>query len=162
MPGTPATAIHSHGCRLYYGSYNATNPAAAPADGVLANYTEIGNVISMNGVPMTRNAVNVSHLDSEDRADEYIPGRTKPGEITAQVNLSAARYATIFGLHSDTVNVGNDHNRYKFLIWIPYGNGLFVVARGFLSGHPVTVPDDDRVTLDVTITLSGRPARVSL
>lgn len=162
MAGTPATAIHSHGCQLYYGSYNATAPAAAPVDGVLGNFTNVGNVISMNGVPMTRNAVNVSHLDSEDRADEYFPGRTKPGEITAQVNMSAARYAQLFALISDTVNVANDQNRYKWAVWIPHGNGMFVVARGFLGALPFAVPDDDRVTVDLTITLSGKPVKVTL
>jgi hypothetical protein len=156
-----SNANHSHGSRLYKGAYNATNPSAAPPGGAAA-FTEIAEVISINGVPMTRASTNISHLASDNRASEAIPGRLNADTLTAQLNLTKVQYAALYAMIDDNPSSSNDQNRYKFLVWIPNGSGLYLVVKGFIQSFPFSVPDDDRVTLDVTFGLSGKPTIVSL
>jgi hypothetical protein len=115
----------------------------------------------MNGVPLTRPATNVSHLASDERASEFIPGRLDGGELTAQLNLTKAQYEMLWGMINDNPSVSNDQNRYKFLVWIPNGSGLYLVFKGFITSMPFTIPDDDRVTIDVTFKISGKPTGIS-
>jgi hypothetical protein len=154
-----SAGAHSYGAALYYGSYIATNPTTAPPGGFGA-FTEIGEVISMNGAPMTRPATKLTHLKSDNRAHEKIPGLLDGGQLTVQLNLTKARMAQLHAtLFNETVNSGNDHNRFKFVVHVE-GMGALCV-KGFLGQFPVTIPEDDRVTIDLTIEISGKPAWVS-
>lgn len=152
---------HSYGSKLYYGAYAAAVPSAAPPGG-FSSYAELGEVISIAGGGLTRPAVRLTHLSSDDRAHEKIPGILDSGQVTAQMNMTRASYFVLAGLVSSTVHSSNDHNRYRFLIWIPIGAGFIFAFKGFVAGLPLTIPDDDRVTIDVTLEIHGAPTVVSL
>lgn len=153
-----STGSHSYNTALWVGSYVATNPSAVPPGGFGA-FTEIAEVISLNGVPMTRPATKLTHLKSDNRAHEKIPGILDGGQLTVQLNYARARHTQVLALISDTVNSGNDHNRYKFVIYLPDSAAL--VVKGFVASMPTTAPEDDRITMDVTIEISGKPQFVS-
>lgn len=152
-----STGSHSFNSALYVGSYVATNPTAVPPGGFGA-FTEIAEVISMNGVPMTRPPTKLTHLKSDDRAHEKIPAILDGGQVTLKLNFSRARHAQLAGLITDPT-AGNNNGRYKFLVYVP--DSYMMVVKGFLSSFPTDIPDDDRITIDVTIEVSGKPVFVA-
>lgn len=114
------------------------------ADTSGGTYTAIAEVIDIKKGLMV-DKTKVSHLTSPSYRHEYIPaGLTDPGEVSFTANFTKAQYATIYGYFRTT----------KYWKITTPDNSVWAFA-GFWSKLDVTVPDNDRVTVDVTIACTG-------
>ncbi len=130
-------------------------PPAVEAD--LASWTNIGEVLSINGAPLTATVTKLTHLASPDKAQEKIAGFTDGGQLTMKLNLTPAGYAHIFALYQGTGSGRLNSNFMGFVLFPDWG-GVYVEV--FIQQMPFDVPEDDKITIDVTFEISGRPAPV--
>jgi hypothetical protein len=141
---------HSYGAKLYYANYGTSNPV-----GATTGFTELAEVISMSGLPMSAGVTRLTHLNSPDKAHEKIPGITDAGQITFRCNSHEDLLGILFGLLPDGTAATPGHGRYQWLVQFPNGSQWYCTA--FVQGMPFEVPEDDRVTVEVALEVSGRP-----
>jgi hypothetical protein len=124
------------------------------------DWSLIGQVISLNGIPYTQTVVELTNLTSDGFAKEKIPGFSDGGQLNFRTNYSLLGLESLYNLIPPAgVGVGfrtaPSWGRFTFCVQFPdVGQWLF---RGFMQGIPFTVPEDDRITIDSTIEISGEP-----
>ncbi len=131
-----STAKHSCGTKLYYAD-------APPAP---QNWVQIAKVIDINAGNRNVTVTEVPHLESPNCANEKIPGRFDGGDVTWTLNFTPTQAAVIDGLIQNYI-----------MIRIEYPGGSTLDCEGFLSQIGDSIPDNDRITQDVTFAVSGRP-----
>lgn len=114
--------------------------------------TSIGEVISITGPNIAPSSVKTTHLASTNAADEFTPGFADPGTVSTRLNMIKADLNTIYGFYRTLkgcmVMFGDGAStstgsRWTFnAFWTELGN---------------EVPENDRVTTDVTWKISGKP-----
>ena len=111
-------------------------------------FTDIAEINSITGPGMTRDTIDVTSLDSTGGYREFITGFRNPGTVTLAMNFTRATYDVMFAdFEGDTaVNYeilldDDDHTSFEF--------------EGLVTELPLTIPPDDKVTVDVTIQISG-------
>ena len=105
----------------------------------------IGEVITM-GTSASRDAVDVSSMDSANQYRQFIAGMQDAGEITAEINYVAAEVNVLeTALETEAAET--------WTITFPDTNTY--VASGILTGLDLGVPFDDKVTASITIKLTG-------
>lgn len=134
-----SAAQHSYGATL---SYSATSGGS---------YTALGEVLSISTNPSV-GTTRVTHLTSDNAAHEYIAALFDGGELTLTTNFLKADYNTLYNTIGARV-------RYYWKVTTPDGSTF--VAYGFWTNIPLTVPDDDRITVNLTIKVSGKPTFTS-
>lgn len=155
-----ANAMHGYDSTLWWGLDSAANPAGLdPAD---EGYTQLAEIISMNGVAGSNTVVEVTHLSSDDFAKEKIPGFKDGGQVSFRFNYSKAVFDALNAIVPQPDRVAGagaagtgGWGRMRFVMQLPDGGQWWF--RGFLQGHPFTVPEDDRVTVEATVEISGFP-----
>jgi len=110
------------------------------------NWLELGWVIDMNVDGITVTATEVSHLRSQFCAKEFLPGKLDGGTLTLNTNFVATQYVILNALLQ---------NYKAFRIITP--NISTMTFEGFITSLGVAIPDDDRITVPITIKVSGRP-----
>ncbi len=145
---------HSYGVQLFMAVLDHA-PPAVEAD--LSGWTNIGEVISLNGVPMSVTITQLTHLASPNKAKEKIAGFTDGGQLSAKMNMSAAQYALLNARRQGTGSGRANSNFMGFVLFPDWGGSYLELI---LQQMPFDVPDDDRITIDVTFEISGLPAVV--
>lgn len=145
---------HSYGCTLYYAALDTANPSAPPTG---PTWTAVGEVRSINGVPMTATVTRLTNLASPNKAHEKIAGFTDGGQVSFKLNVSAATLAQIFARTQGTGSNRANSNQ-NYIIYLPSWGHLYFEA--FLSGHPIDIPEDGEITSDATLEISGLPVLV--
>lgn len=152
-----SAGTHSFNTRLFFAPFATANPIGA--DPVGAGFTAIAEVISLNGVPMNSSVTELTHLQSDDRAKEKIPGLMDGGQCAFKANFTDAGMDVLAGIVNGNLPAATvatpDWGRHAFLVQFPSGAQWFF--RGFFQGLPFDVPEDNRVTVDVTVEITGRP-----
>jgi hypothetical protein len=111
------------------------------------NAVTLTEVVSVSSPQMTIGATEFTHLASDNNAREFKAGLVDSGEITFTLNYVEAMTATLYTL---AVAGTTKYWKVKFSDlshWICAG---FITALGNPSGG-----EDERVTLDVTVKLTG-------
>lgn len=129
-----STGIHGHGSSLAGGTVG-----------------DVGSIISMSIDGMTRDAIDISTMDSDSKFREFISGMADAGEITVEVNYNGADGATANDL-STAYQLG-DAEEWTFTLQ----DTSKVVAQGFITSLGIAVPFDDKITQSFTIKLTGVP-----
>lgn len=159
-----SVAMHSYSTKLYAAAFGVADPAGADVSGNIA-WSLVGEIISLNGVPMQHSVTRVTHLNSDARAHEKVPGILDGGQVNFKGNYTDATLVQLLGLlpGGGTAAVNDvplpatpSWGRWQWLLVFP--TGAMWYATGFVQGMPVDVPEDDRITFDVTVEISGRPA----
>lgn len=109
-------------------------------------FVAVAEVFDINGPGMSRDVIEVTNYDSPNKWREKIAGLRDAGEVSFTLNFLATSY-TVFRDDFDS----DDSVQYK--ITLPGGFNL--TFNGFVTDLPLTVPVGDRVTMDVTIEISG-------
>lgn len=114
------------------------------------NAVTLTEVISVSSPQLTIGATEFTHLGSDDNAREFKAGLIDSGEITFTLNYHETLTNTL-----ETLAVAGSTKYWKVLFsdsshWICAG---FITSLGTPSGS-----EDERVTLDVTVKLTGRAA----
>lgn len=118
-------------------------------DGVSA-WGNLAEVNSIKGPGMTRDTIDVTSLDSTGGYREFIGGFRDGGTLTFSMNFTRANYDLMKAdFESD------DMGHYELVL--PDGDQTSIEFEGVVTECPLTIPMDDKVTIDVTIKISGEP-----
>jgi len=113
--------------------------------GVWETIAEINNI---TGPGMTRDTIDVTSLDSTGGYREFITGFRNPGTITLNMNFTRSVLDTMKAdFESDTAQ--------NYEIVLPDPETTTLEFEGLVTEIPLTIPPDDKITLDVTIQISG-------
>ncbi len=116
-----------------------------------ANWVDIAEIINLAGPSMTRNTIPVVTLDSADGYIEYLSGFRDGGNLTFTMIFRRDTYLTIVtDFESDTLQ------NYE-LYFEQDDDDTSIEFEGLVSEMPLTVPAEEKVTVDVTIKISGGP-----
>lgn len=113
-------------------------------------FSSVGDVFSITPPNLTREVVDVTHMASTERWREFIGGLKDAGEMTAEINMDpsdAASDAFLSDLNTDTAG-------YYKLTWFDADEWGFAA---FVTGIAPENPLDDKVTVEVTFRLTGKP-----
>lgn len=170
-----ARGMHSFNSGLYYASYDVLTTGSPTWQPAVPNYTniiqivnndptwqEVADVVSVNGVSNERSVTQLTHLRSPGKAHEKVPGFLDAGQITVRLNsrksLLVAIQALMPGATGTEDAVVNGSPRWGRRSWALYfpDNGV-CLFHGFIKSDPVEIPEDNRITIDLNIEISGKP-----
>ena len=124
-------------------------------DSVGANGWEaVAEINSITGPGMTRDTIDVTSLDSTGGYREFIPGFKNPGTVTLSMNMTQASVAQMLVDFDST-----DFQQYEIQL---HQADVYLEFEGFVTEMPLTIPPDDKVTMDVTIQITGQVSLTSV
>jgi predicted secreted protein len=123
---------------------------ANPDNSSQGAWEKIAEVISIEGPGMDRETIDTTSLDNTDGYRSFIGGLRDAGEVTLSMNFRRDNYE----------KMKNDYEAdgvQNYEIVLPDEDNTSLEFEGVVTGVPITVNTDDRVTSDVTIKVSGKP-----
>ena len=150
-----ALGMHGYGATLWYGADDAANPAGVGLVDGNGTYTRLDEVFALSGVAASNTVVEVTHLASDGFAKEKIPGFQDGGQVTFSFNYTQALLLQLNLLRPQPDRAYPDWGRLRWVMQFPDGGQWWF--RGFIQGSPSTVPEDNRITVETTIEISGIP-----
>ena len=136
-------SLHGHGSSLLLSS--TTHPT---------NGTALGNIISIGGPELARDALDVSTMDSTSKYREFLPAMLDAGEITIEINYDGTSGGTA-NLLASYLGSNNTAIVIRFGDHTQPTNESHWDCLGAITGLGHAVSFDDKVTQSVTIKLSG-------
>lgn len=110
----------------------------------------IGNVISVSIAGRTRDMIDKSTMDSTDKFREYMAGMADEGEFTAEINFDDTTGVIAAALNTAYQAATSE-------IWeITFPGTATFQCPGIISDFSVNDPFDDKITMSITIKLSGK------
>lgn len=133
-------------------SWGAKLKLESHVDSSGSDYVELGEILSINGPNMTKGAIECTHLNSSNRAQEFINGIRSGGAVTFSMNFIYAEYLKLKNEY--------DNNDYLagFQILMPDSRGTIVTFDAIVTALGTNIPFNDRITVDCTLTISGSVA----
>lgn len=111
-------------------------------------YTDVAEVTSITWPGYARDAVEATHLNSDDTFREYIPGLMDAGEVTIELNfVPSSSDVIVAALTAATIG--------QFKITAP--GGVNVVFKAIVTSYQAQSPVDDRMTASATFKVTGKP-----
>lgn len=111
-------------------------------------FTAIAEVINITGPGLTRAFIDVTHLGSSGGYREFITGFRDGGEYTFTCNFTRAEYDLILADYEGD-------NAVNYQVVLPDTDATTIEFAGFVTALPMTIPFDEKVTVDVTIKITG-------
>jgi predicted secreted protein len=115
-----------------------------------STWTPIANVYNISGPGMSRDIIEITTYDSEGYRDK-VGGLRDGGTVTFTMNFTRAQY-TLLKDDFDT----DDPVDYRIVL--PDTDATTMPFKGLVTELPMTIPEGDRITVDVTIEISGIPS----
>lgn len=113
-----------------------------------AIWQDLAEVNNISGPGMTRETIDTTHLATKGGYRTFITGFRDAGTITFSMNFERDDYDF---MKSDFEN--NDLQDYEIVL--PDAEVTSFEFQGLVTELPLTIPPDDKVTVDVTIKISG-------
>jgi predicted secreted protein len=113
-----------------------------------AAWVAISEINQITGPGMTRDTIDVTSLSSTGGYREFIAGFRNPGTVTFSMNFIRSNFE-LFKTDFESNTLGN------YRIVLPDPENTSVEFIGLVTELPLTIPADDKITVDVTIQLSG-------
>lgn len=108
----------------------------------------IAEINSINGPTMSRDSIDTTALDTEGGYRTFIAGFRNPGTISLSMNFTRDTYEKMKAdFESETEQ--------DYQIVLPDIEVTSLAFAGLVTEMPLTIPTDDKITLDVTIQISG-------
>jgi len=108
----------------------------------------LAEVNSIQGPNKSRETIDVTSLDSSGGYREFIPSFRDPGELTLNMNFTRAVY--------DLLNADFEASTTQnYDIVFPDTGNTSLDFDGYVTGITIGIPTDDKVTMDVTIKITG-------
>lgn len=114
------------------------------------SFVAIAEVNSITGPSMTRAFIDVTSLDSTGGYREYIGGFRDGGDVVLNMNFTRDNFIIFLGDYED-----DDTHNYQIVF--PDTGATTIDFVGVCTDMPPSVPTDDKVTMDVTIRVTGQP-----
>jgi hypothetical protein len=150
-----ARGMHSYNSRLFVAVFGTPDPANVSA---LAQWGEIEDVISMNGVPMEHTVTQITHLKSPGKAMEKVPGFLDGGQQTIRLNYNKELVAQLQGYMPGAVGAPDTAPSWGRLQWaVVFPDSGVWVFRAFVKSQPHEIPEDNRNTVELVVEIDGRP-----
>ena len=112
-------------------------------------WVAIANINSITGPGMTRDTIDTSALDTPGGYRTFIAGFRNAGTISLSMNFNRDDYETMKDdFESDTLQ--------NYEIILPDDETTSLEFQGLVTELPLTIPPDDKITVDVTIQISGQ------
>lgn len=125
-----------------------------PVDGGV--YVEVAEVKSIGGPSLSRDAVDATHLASDDDYGEYIAGLKESGELSLVLNFRPDHVS-----QGSTAGLLKDFEdgtvRLWRVAWPQFTNTPTMTAAGFITGWEPQAGARDLLTVAVKIKLTGKP-----
>ena len=113
-------------------------------------WVNTAEVNTITGPGMTRDVIDVTSLGSTGGYREFITGFRNAGTVTFSMNFTRATYDTMKAdFESDALQ--------NYEIVLSDSDTTTLEFEGLVTELPLTVPPDDKVTVDITIQISGEP-----
>lgn len=122
--------------------------------GESGTWEPIAEINSITGPSMSRDTIDVTSLDTKGGYREFIAGFRNPGTIVLSMNFTATGYHL---MKQDF----EDDSAQEYQIVLPDPDETTLEFSGLVTELPLTVPPDDKITLDVTIQISGQVDLIS-
>jgi len=110
-------------------------------------WVAIAEINSITGPGMTRDTIDVTSLDSLGGYREFIAGFRNAGTVSLSMNLTQTSFSTML-----TDFESPDTQNYEIQI---HSLGIYLEFIGLVTELPMTISPDDKITIDVTIQISG-------
>lgn len=113
-----------------------------------SDWAEVAEVNSINGPTATRDTIETTHLRSAGNYRQFIASWKDGGEMTFQCNFTRDTYEELKAdFESDNLN--------DWQLVISDAAATTFSFEALLTGLPIDVPFDDKITVDVTLKISG-------
>lgn len=113
-----------------------------------AAWSNIAEINSITGPSMSRTTIDVTSLDSTGGYREFITGFRNAGTVSLSMNFTRATLDVMKNAFESNT-IGN------YRIALPDVENTTIEFEGLVTEMPLTVPMDDKVTMTVTIQISG-------
>jgi len=113
----------------------------------IPTYQDIAGIYEMGGPSPTGNMIDGTTFDSTDGWKEFVRGLKDGGSASFSLLYNQTAAIAMLADFNDPVP-----HSYKILFPGALGSVLF---DGFVSELPITIPIDDKVTISVTIKVTG-------
>lgn len=111
-------------------------------------WVPIAEINSITGPSFTRETIDVTSLDSTGGYREFITGFRDAGTITLSMNFTRDTFETM----KDDFESNTAQN---YQIVLPDDEETGLDFEGFVTECPLTIPSDDKITMEVTIKITG-------
>lgn len=117
----------------------------------VAAWVSLAEVNSISGPGMSRETIDVTSLDSTGGYREIIAALRDGGEVSFQMNFTRANYDLMKAdFESDTLQ--------NYQILLDDTDNTAIEFTGLVMEFPLNIAIDDKITIDVTIRVSGQPS----
>lgn len=117
-------------------------------------FTEVAEVVSITPPGATVEKIDTTHLQSPNRYREKVASIKDSSDVSFTVNATPANLVVLYGALSSTKNFRIDSNTELDTRW-SFAGFISDVAPGELS-------NDDRLTVEVTVTVTGASTLTTL
>lgn len=111
-------------------------------------WEEIAEINNITGPGMTRETIDTSALDTEGGYRTFITGFRDAGTVSMSMNFTREVYELLKDDFESDTPVGYE-------IILPDADNTSFEFEGLVTEIPLTIPPDDKVTVDLTIKISG-------
>lgn len=104
----------------------------------------------ISGPNQSRTMIDATHLSSDNNAKEFIAGLLDGGEVSFKLNFIKSVYSNLLtslaasSVQACVLTLSNSLGAFTFNAWV--------------SALNVSPPLDDKVTIDVTLKVTGKPS----
>jgi predicted secreted protein len=116
--------------------------------GSSGGWKAIAEINNITGPGMSRDTIDTTALDTEGGYRTFITGFRNAGTITLAMNFTQTTYMLMKGDFE-----ANEAVSYQIIL--PDADETVVEFDGLVTEIPITIPPDDKITVDVTIQISG-------
>lgn len=116
-------------------------------DSVAGEWVDVSEITNITGPDKSRGTINVTNLDSIDGYMEFIAGMRDGGSVNLSMNYTRAGY----DLMNDDFE---DDELQNYEILLPDDTSL--EFQGLVVTVPMTIPYDDKISMDVEIKVSKK------
>ncbi len=133
-----STAVSGVGTHFRRWDATASNP----------KFVKISEINSISGPSKTRDTIDVTSLDSIDGYREFITGFRDAGTVTLNMNFTRDSFDTMNNDFED-----DDPKNYEIVL--PDAENTSLEFEAFVTEVPLEIPTDDKITLSVTLKITG-------
>ena len=133
---------------LGYGTKFQTGDGNSPE-----TFTDLAFVTGLSGPGLSRDSIDVSHMQSPDAWREFIAGMKDAGEVSMEMNFRPGGTAFLACLAEFNLASASSTKTRK-IVW-PDTSELEFEA--FITGFEAEAPLDDKQAVSVTFKITGRP-----
>jgi predicted secreted protein len=112
------------------------------------DWVNIAEINSITGPTMTKDSIDVTSLDSTGGYREFITGFRNAGTIKLSMNFTRASLDFML-----TDYESDDAQHYEIVL--PDAENTTIEFEGLVQEMPLSIPTADKITMDVTIQITG-------